>query len=50
LKNNAVRVAGGYNHRMGLYDQVLIKDNHIKASGFSSGGMCTVCQKKTRED
>ncbi|MFA5500803.1 MAG: carboxylating nicotinate-nucleotide diphosphorylase [Candidatus Omnitrophota bacterium] len=30
LEKYAVSVAGGYNHRMGLYDQVLIKDNHIK--------------------
>ena len=29
----AVKIGGGVNHRFGLYDQVLIKDNHIKASG-----------------
>ncbi len=29
----AVRMGGGSNHRMGLYDGVLIKDNHIKAAG-----------------
>ncbi len=29
----AVRVGGGINHRMGLFDAVLIKDNHIKAAG-----------------
>lgn len=29
----AVLVGGGKNHRMGLYDQILIKDNHIIASG-----------------
>jgi nicotinate-nucleotide pyrophosphorylase (carboxylating) len=29
----AVRIGGGLNHRMGLYDQILIKDNHIAASG-----------------
>lgn len=29
----AVRCAGGVNHRMGLYDAVLIKENHIKAAG-----------------
>ncbi len=29
LEKYAVRVAGGVNHRSGLYDQVLIKDNHI---------------------
>jgi nicotinate-nucleotide pyrophosphorylase (carboxylating) len=29
----AVRVGGGQNHRMGLYDMVMIKDNHIAAAG-----------------
>ena len=29
----AVSCGGGKNHRFGLYDAVLIKDNHIKASG-----------------
>jgi nicotinate-nucleotide pyrophosphorylase (carboxylating) len=33
LEKHAVRMGGGRNHRMGLYDMVLIKDNHIKASG-----------------
>jgi len=33
LEKYAVRVGGGRNHRFGLYDGVLIKDNHIKASG-----------------
>jgi nicotinate-nucleotide pyrophosphorylase (carboxylating) len=29
----AVRIGGGYNHRFGLYDMILIKDNHIDACG-----------------
>lgn len=29
----AVRCGGGHNHRMGLYDAVLIKENHIAAAG-----------------
>mgnify|MGYP003700466041 CR=1 FL=1 len=29
----AVRIAGGHNHRMGLYDAFLIKENHIAACG-----------------
>jgi len=33
LEKAAVRVGGGYNHRFGLYDGVLIKDNHIAAAG-----------------
>lgn len=32
LQKYAVSVGGGYNHRMGLWDGVLIKDNHIVAS------------------
>jgi nicotinate-nucleotide pyrophosphorylase (carboxylating) len=33
LEKYAVRVGGGTNHRMGLYDAVLIKDNHVRAIG-----------------
>lgn len=33
LERYAVRVGGGINHRMGLYDQILIKDNHLKIMG-----------------
>jgi len=33
LEKYAVRMGGGVNHRFGLYDGVLIKDNHIKAAG-----------------
>ncbi|MFQ5687437.1 MAG: carboxylating nicotinate-nucleotide diphosphorylase [Candidatus Scalindua sp.] len=33
LEKYAVGVGGGINHRMGLYDQILIKDNHLKAMG-----------------
>jgi nicotinate-nucleotide pyrophosphorylase (carboxylating) len=29
----AVRVGGGINHRMGLYDAVMLKENHIRAAG-----------------
>ena len=29
----AVKIGGGLNHRIGLYDQILIKDNHIQAAG-----------------
>ena len=33
LEKYAVRTGGAYNHRIGLYDGVLIKDNHIAAFG-----------------
>ena len=32
----AVRMGGGYNHRFGLFDGILIKDNHIAAAGAIS--------------
>ena len=43
----AVRIGGGVNHRFGLYDMILIKDNHIKAAGSvrlaleATGQYCT---------
>jgi nicotinate-nucleotide pyrophosphorylase (carboxylating) len=33
LEKGAVRAGGGRNHRFGLYDGILIKDNHIAAAG-----------------
>ena len=33
LEKYAVRMGGGENHRMGLYDMVMIKDNHIDFAG-----------------
>jgi nicotinate-nucleotide pyrophosphorylase (carboxylating) len=33
LEKEAVRIGGGFNHRMGLYDMILIKDNHIDYAG-----------------
>jgi nicotinate-nucleotide pyrophosphorylase (carboxylating) len=33
LEKYAVRVGGGRNHRFGLYDAALVKDNHIAAAG-----------------
>ncbi len=44
LEKYAVRMGGGTNHRMGLYDAVLIKDNHIAV-----GGGITAAVEKVRE-
>jgi nicotinate-nucleotide pyrophosphorylase (carboxylating) len=33
LEKYAVRCGGGHNHRMGLYDQVMVKDNHLAVAG-----------------
>ncbi len=44
LEKYAVRIGGGYNHRFGLYDGVMIKDNHI-----SFAGSITKAVEKVRE-
>jgi nicotinate-nucleotide pyrophosphorylase (carboxylating) len=43
LEKYAVRMGGGFNHRFGLFDGILIKDNHIAAAGSISEAV-----KKTR--
>lgn len=37
----AVRCGGGYNHRLGLFDGILIKENHIMAAGSIEGAIKT---------
>lgn len=41
IEKYAVRCGGGRNHRFGLYDAVMIKDNHIAASGSIAGAVKT---------
>ena len=41
----AVKCGGGYNHRMGLFDMVLIKDNHIDGIGSISAAVKKVRKK-----
>ncbi len=45
LSKYAVEVGGGHNHRMGLYDGVLIKDNHIKQAGSIKNAVERIKQK-----
>ncbi len=33
FEKQAVKIGGGYNHRMGLYDMIMLKDNHIDFCG-----------------
>ena len=33
LEKEAVRIGGGVNHRMGLYDMIMLKDNHVDYAG-----------------
>jgi nicotinate-nucleotide pyrophosphorylase (carboxylating) len=48
LEKAAVVAGGGLNHRLGLYDMVLLKDNHLTtASGFS--GLAATIQKVRQE-
>ncbi len=39
LEKYAVRTGGGENHRMGLYDMILIKDNHVDFAGGISNAI-----------
>jgi nicotinate-nucleotide pyrophosphorylase (carboxylating) len=48
LEKYAVRAGGGVNHRSGLDDGILIKDNHIRLAG-SVGGAVTTMRKANRE-
>ena len=47
FEKSAVRLGGGHNHRMGLFDAVLIKDNHIKAAGNIRKAVQRVKEKKS---
>lgn len=50
LEKYAVTCGGGRNHRFGLYDMVLIKDNHISAAGSISRAMRAVKEFADRKD
>ncbi len=39
LAKYAVRCGGGHNHRLGLFDAILLKDNHLAALGSVAGGV-----------
>jgi len=44
LEKEAVRLGGGVNHRMGLYDMIMLKDNHVDYAGG-----ITVAVRRTQE-
>jgi nicotinate-nucleotide pyrophosphorylase (carboxylating) len=48
LEKAAVVAGGGANHRVGLYDMVMIKDNHIAAAGGIMGAVEAVRVRNTR--
>ena len=45
LSKYAVRCGGGCNHRMGLYDMVMLKDNHIDAAGGIAAAVSATVRK-----
>jgi len=46
LEKKAVRDGGGRNHRFGLYDMVMLKNNHIDAAGGISQAMTALIKQK----
>ncbi|MFN8389330.1 MAG: carboxylating nicotinate-nucleotide diphosphorylase [Bdellovibrionota bacterium] len=48
LEKYAVRCGGGTNHRLGLFDQVLIKNNHLDATGADAGTAVKIAREKVR--
>ena len=44
----AVRVGGGHNHRMGLFDGILIKENHIMAAGSIAAAVAAAKRDSAR--
>ncbi|QYY36796.1 carboxylating nicotinate-nucleotide diphosphorylase [Ruficoccus sp. ZRK36] len=53
LEKYAVAVGGGWNHRLGLFDRIMLKDNHLAANDSSAGERlaATIRQaKETRPD
>ncbi|MDR0714977.1 MAG: carboxylating nicotinate-nucleotide diphosphorylase [Bacteroidales bacterium] len=44
LDKEAVRIGGGMNHRIGLFDMILIKDNHIDFAGGIEKAIDRVCE------
>ena len=48
IEKYAVKVGGGTNHRIGLFDAILIKDNHIAIAGSISNALKKVKKLKNR--
>ena len=44
LEKKAVKIGGGFNHRFGLYDMIMLKDNHIDFAG----GIKSAIEKSNR--
>lgn len=48
LEKYAFACGGGHNHRMGLFDRVMLKDNHLFAAGAASGAMLAEAVRAAR--
>ena len=48
IEKYAVKIGGGINHRIGLYDAILIKDNHIAIAGSISNALKKVKKLKNK--
>ena len=46
LEKAAVTAGGGHNHRMGLYDMVMVKDNHLLTDGSAEGLRAAITRAK----
>ena len=49
LEKYAVAVGGAYNHRIGLYDRIMIKDNHRELAGLEGKGGILRSVRRARE-
>jgi nicotinate-nucleotide pyrophosphorylase (carboxylating) len=49
LEKDAVRAGGGENHRLGLYDMILIKDNHVAIAGGVAEAIARVREQNNRK-
>jgi nicotinate-nucleotide pyrophosphorylase (carboxylating) len=49
LEKQAVKAGGGENHRMGLFDMFLIKENHVKAAGGIAEAIRKAKSKRQKE-
>lgn len=49
IEKYAVAVGGSSNHRIGLFDRIMIKDNHRELAGMEGAGGITRSVKKARE-
>lgn len=49
LEKYAVKMGGGTNHRIGLFDQILIKDNHLEALAHANPNAIAAAVRQARE-